>query len=673
MRKYKDDGSGVMPLSDIVSPGDFPLLNAVKSYRGLPALGERELSSLCREIRDLIIKVTLKNGGHLGGSLGAVELCVALLRSFNPERDKIIFDVGHQTYAYKILTDRLDRFHTLRTKDGISGFPRRRESKFDVFDVGHSSTSISAALGFAKARDLMGQGHEVVAVIGDGALLNGLSLEALNNIASCGTKLTVVLNDNKMSISPRVGGMAEHLAKLSVSAPYRRLKQFVKNQCRAMSSGNTMEGKLERVKTKLKSLLLPTNMFEAMDISYWGPFDGHDVVEMEEIFELSKQYPNPLLIHVITQKGKGCAEAEERPSAFHGVSSGTVIGGGEKVCSRKTARADWSQAVSDTLIKLAERDGRIMACTAAMTDGTRLGGFKEKFPDRFFDVGIAEGHMLTYAAGLAAGGMRPVACIYSTFLQRAMDQLIHDICMQGYPVLIAVDRAGLTGEDGETHQGLLDMAWGRAVPKITICAPRDRVDLEFMMSGWLERNIPVMIRYPKGAAANSVSREAGPVAAFPWGRAEILRDGAGLCLVGIGSTVETMLEAADECRRRGMPDPTVADLRFAAPPDWATIDRLLASHSLLVAAEDGYMDGGVGESIAARASMTGCPCRVVHLGVAGEYVPHASRDEQLLDNGLTVTGIMEVIEDLYGSLDLKKYCGSENDDERTKDFDAAAS
>jgi 1-deoxy-D-xylulose-5-phosphate synthase len=672
MEKDKDAGSGAMS-RNIASLGGFPLLGAVKSYRGLSALGERELSQLCKEIRDLIIKVTLKNGGHLGGSLGAVELCVALLRSFNPERDKIIFDVGHQTYAYKILTDRLDQFQTLRTKGGISGFPRRSESKFDVFDVGHSSTSISAALGFAKARDLIGQGHEVVAVIGDGALLNGLSLEALNNIASCGTKLTVVLNDNKMSISPRVGGMAEHLAKLSVSVPYRRLKQFVKNQCRAMARGNTMEGKLERIKTKLKSLLLPTNMFEAMDISYWGPFNGHDVLEMEEIFELSKQYPSPLLIHVITQKGKGCAEAEESPSMFHGVSSGTVIGGGGETCSRKLARADWSQAVSDTLIKLAERDRRIIACTAAMTDGTRLGGFKEKFPDRFFDVGIAEGHMLTYAAGLAAGGMRPVACIYSTFLQRAMDQLIHDICMQGYPVLVAVDRAGLTGEDGETHQGLLDMAWSRAIPKITICAPRDRVDLEFMMSGWLERSIPVMIRYPKGTASNAVVRETGLPSASPWGRAEILRDGVGLCLVGIGGTVETMLEVADECSRKGMPDPTVADLRFVAPLDWATVDRLLASHSLLVVAEDGYADGGVGESIAARASMTGSFCRVLHLGVAGEYIPHASRSEQLLDNGLTAAGIMEFIDDLYGSLDWKKYDGSENDVERTKDFDAAAS
>ena len=619
------------------------LLQSIRNYKGLSILGADEIDQLCCEIRDLIIKVTLKNGGHLGGSLGAVELCVAMLRAFNPESDKIIFDVGHQSYAYKILTDRLERFHTLRTKGGISGFPRRLESRFDAFDVGHSSTSISAALGFAKARDLMGQNHEVVALIGDGALLNGLALEALNNVASCGSKVTIILNDNKMSISPRVGGMAEHLAKLSVSTPYVKLKQFVKNQCRAMTSdGASVEKGLDSVKTKLKSLLLPTNIFEAMNISYWGPFDGHRVKELEEIFELSKQYPTPLLIHVITQKGRGCTEAEESPAIFHGVGSGTVIGasGGEK----PKAPDDWSQAVADSLVQLAAHDDRVVACTAAMEEGTRLQSFNDAYPERFFDVGIAEGHMLTYAAGLAAGGLRPAVCIYSTFLQRAMDNLIHDICMQGHPVLIAVDRAGLTGEDGETHQGLLDIAWGKSIPGLVIGAPRDRRDLEFMMSEWLVRNTPLMIRYPKGSAPAGVARR-GSVA--PWGRAEVLRAGETLCLVGVGSTVAMMLQASEECAERGLFDPSVVDLRFVSPLDWELLDSMLASNLVMIVAEDGYRCGGVGEAIAARAASQGYSCRVMYMGVSDEYIAHASRGEQLNEQGLSAAGIISAIEKLH--------------------------
>ncbi|MDR1471006.1 MAG: 1-deoxy-D-xylulose-5-phosphate synthase [Synergistaceae bacterium] len=631
-----------------------PLLQSIRNYKGLALLGADEIDVLCGEIRDLILDVTLRNGGHLGGSLGAVELCVALLSSFNPERDKIVFDVGHQTYAYKILTDRLDKFHTLRKKGGISGFPRRSESAFDAFDAGHSSTSISAALGFAKARDLRGQGHEVVAVIGDGALLNGLAFEGLNNISSCDTKLTVVLNDNKMSISPRVGGMAEHLAKLSVSAPYNWLKRFIKEQCRAMAGGRRVENKLDRMKTKLKSLLLPTNMFEEMDISYWGPFDGHNVREMREIFELSKLYQKPLLIHVVTQKGRGCAEAEAMPSAFHGVGSGTVIrkesgGRGADAAAVKIPPADWSGAVSDNISRLAELDGRVVACTAAMEEGTRLQDFRRRFPERFFDVGIAEGHMLTYAAGLAAGGMRPVACIYSTFLQRAMDQVVHDIGMQNLPVLISVDRAGLNGEDGETHQGLLDMAWCRAVPGLTICAPRDMEDLAFMMSGWLERDIPMMIRYPKGAAPRSVSHGTGVPA--PWGRAEILRHGSDICLIGIGATLPIMLEAAVKREEMNMPALTVVDLRFASPIDWETLDGVMSSHSTAIVAEDGYMAGGLGEAIAARAASFRYPCAVQAVGVGARYVPHATRAEQLSEQGLTPEGVLSAIESAYEGFD----------------------
>jgi 1-deoxy-D-xylulose-5-phosphate synthase len=432
---------------------------------------------------------------------------------------------------------------------------------------------------------------------------------------------------------------------LSVSAPYKRLKQFVKDQCRSLERSRIIEQKLATWKTKLKSLLLPPNVFEDMGMSYWGPFNGHETRELEEIFELSKRYPKPLLIHVITKKGKGCAEAEEHPALFHGIGSGTVIGR-ENETANAPVGCDWSRAVSKKIESMARTDGRVVALTAAMEEGTRLGDFKKMFPDRYFDVGIAEGHMLTYAAGLAAGGMKPAVCIYSTFLQRAMDQLLHDICLQKMPVLLAVDRAGLNGEDGETHQGLLDMAWGRSIPGLVVCAPRDRVDLDFMMSGWLERDIPVMIRYPKGAVTESVSRGSNKTA--PWGKAEILRQGQDACVMCIGAAVKPALSAADACEKEGLPVPTVADIRFASPIDWDVIDGLLSSHSFVLTAEDGYVLGGVGEAIAARAAGGGFPCVVRTAGVDAAYIAHATRDEQLEEQGLTGPGIAAVLEDFYG-------------------------
>lgn len=611
------------------------LLDIIKNYRGLSALTDDEVVSLCAEIRSMIIDVTLKNGGHLGGSLGAVELCVSLLRVFDPSNDRIIFDVGHQAYAYKILTDRLDRFHTLRQRGGISGFPRRAESEFDAFDTGHSSTSISAALGFARARDLLGEDRNVVAVIGDGALLNGLAFEALNNVASCGSKITIILNDNKMSISQRIGGMASHLARLAVSAPYTNFKKFVKERLDADVSGERYLRGLRKLRSKLKSIVHPANIFEEMDISYWGPFDGHDCRSMREILDMSKKYQKPLLIHFITQKGKGCADAEASPSQFHGVGSGTVIGPASKL-RPAAVPDDWSRAAAEQAEKLAASDRRVVAITAAMEEGTRLSNFKARFPNRMFDVGIAEGHMVTYAAGLAAGGMRPIAFVYSTFLQRAFDQLIHDAAMQEHPVLISVDRAGLTGEDGETHQGLLDIAWARAIPGLTVAVPRDRVDLDFMMSSWLARGVPMLIRYPKGRAPAEIARD-GSVA--EWGKAEVLRSGSDVCLIGVGSTVDACLRAAEMIDA----STSVVDLRFVSPMDLDRVDEVLRSHRLVVTAEDAYVSCGAGEAIAARAASIGAACRVLNVGVPRIYVPHASRAQQLESCGLTPEGIASLV------------------------------
>lgn len=615
------------------------LLAKVKNFRGLRGLQPGEVASLCSELREKIIEVTLKNGGHLSSSLGAVDLIVALLRTYNPDSDKLIFDVGHQAYAYKILTGRMEAFDTLRTKGGLAGFPRMSESPYDFFTVGHSSTSISAAIGYAKARDLKKERHEVVAVIGDGALLNGEAFEALNYMGHAGTKVLIILNDNTMSISKCVGGMAGHLARLAVNPSYRRLKEFIKQQCRAVNSGDTIESRLSRIKSKLKNLLLPTNIFEEMGISYWGPFDGHNVSEMEEVFELAKMYDKPLLIHVITKKGKGSVSAELNPDLYHGVAPNFQAGHEE----RAPGALSWSEAFSTAAERLAVSDGRITISTAAMMDGTKLKKFAARFPSRFFDVGIAEGHMMTYAAGLAAGGMRPVVCVYSTFLQRAADQIMHDVCLPKLPILIGVDRAGFVGEDGETHQGLFDIAWLRNIPQLTMAAPRDAADLDFLVGGWLERNIPMAIRYPRGFAKKSIPPQNGERKPAEWGRLEILQKGKGVCLIGLGSTVPLMLEAAGQIKLEQDLSATVVDLRFIKPLDLEALNRLIRTHKLIITAEEGVLSGGVGEAIAAYANEIKNGCRVIALGAPDQYISHATRMEQWEDCGLTARAIAKLV------------------------------
>lgn len=607
------------------------LLESVRDFKGLRGLSSAELRTLCAELREKITSVTLKNGGHLASSLGAVELTVALLRFYDPDCDKIIFDVGHQSYAYKILTKRLDAFDTLRTKDGIAGFPRMGESRYDFFTTGHSSTSISAAMGYAKARDLRGEKHEVVAVIGDGAMINGVSFEALNCVESTDSKVIIVLNDNKMSISPRIGGMAGHLARLAVNPTYRKFKDFVKEQCRSVRRGSEIEEAIGRVKQKLKSLLLPTNVFEELDISYWGPFDGHNIEEMEEAFNLAKHYDKSLLIHVITKKGKGCREAEEHPAFFHGIGPGTALDASDN--PKSGSAPGWSCVMADALLKAAQSDPRVAVCTAAMADGTKLKKFANTFPDRFFDVGIAEEHLVIFAAGMAAGGMRPAVCIYSTFLQRAMDQVMHDICLSKLPVLLGIDRAGFVGEDGETHHGLLDISWLRTLPDMTLAAPRDAVELEYLVKGWLERGIPMAVRYPRGAAKLSISTSGEPRTLAEWGRIEVLKRGAGTCLIGMGSTVELMLRAAE--LMEGGAAPTVVDLRFLKPIDFDGLAPILSTHKIIITAEEGFISGGAGATIAQYANEQGLAGRVVALGAPDRYVSHATRAEQWAECGMT--------------------------------------
>lgn len=620
------------------------ILGSAKDFSGLKGLTYSELNKLSCEIREMILNVTLKNGGHLASSLGTVELTIALLKAFDPDRDKIIFDVGHQSYAYKILTGRLDRFNTLRTKGGIAGFPRMDESPYDFFTTGHSSTSISAAMGYAKARDISRQKHEVIAVIGDGALLNGVSFEALNCVESAKTKIIIVLNDNKMSINPRIGGMAGHLARLSVNPTYLKVKDFIKDQCHTLKRGDALEDTLKKIKTKLKSLLLPTNIFEELGISYWGPFDGHNIEEMEEVFRLARHYKEPVLIHVLTKKGKGCCETENNSQFFHGIGPNTALDAAQN--HKQPALPSWSVVMSETLTDAAYNDPRLTVCTAAMTDGTKLNGFSEKFPERFFDVGIAEEHMLTFAAGMAAGGMKPAVCIYSTFLQRAMDQLMHDICLPKLPVLIGIDRAGLVGEDGETHHGLLDVSWLRALPGITIAAPRDAADLKFFIKGWLERGVPVAVRYPRGKAPQVIMPEGKPER-IPagWGKLELISAGKDICLIGIGSTVELMMKTAEKLRSDEGMTPTIADLRFIKPLDMDGISEILEQHSIVVTAEENFLNGGPGQAISDHACNNHPNCRVINIGVPDRYIPHATRAEQWTECGLTPKSIISAIKD----------------------------
>lgn len=610
------------------------ILEILKDYTELRDLSREDISALAGELRERITSVVLKNGGHLASSLGAVELILSLLRSFDPAEDRILFDVGHQAYAYKLLTGRLDRFDTLRQWGGVSGFPRKRESSFDHFDAGHSSTSLSAALGFAKARDVLGKKHHVVAVIGDASLLNGLAFEALNYTRESRTKVIYVLNDNTMSISPRVGGMATHLARLSSSSAYNWLKKAIKDSCASLPRGQALENVLGKMKDHIKTIVKPVNIFDEMDINYWGPFDGHNTEELENVFELAKKYDRPVLLHVVTVKGKGSEEAEKDPTAFHGVSPARP----KEPC--ETGRKSWSEIAAGIVLGMAEKDSRIVCLTAAMKCGSRLDEFASRFPDRFFDVGIAEGHMVTMAAGMAAGGLKPVVFVYSTFLQRAMDQVVHDVCMQNLPVTFAVDRAGLVGEDGETHQGLFDIPWSRPVPNLVMTAPRDEEALRslFLFAGKHEG--PVMIRFPRGTAVpclkkgNSLVTPPAPDMLKP----EILETGSEWALIGYGKTVELMLRARETARSRGIsPLPGVVDLRCLKPLPEHDLQKILASHSFVVVAEDGYSAGGAGEAIAALARGMGerNTAVVSVTGVPDIFVPQGTIREQEEYCGLT--------------------------------------
>ncbi len=612
------------------------LLESINEPGDLKKCSVQELERIAAEIRRLIVSVIAQRGGHLASSLGVVELTLALYSVFNLPEDRVIWDVGHQSYAHKIITGRREQFKQIRSFGGICGFPRRDESIYDVFNVGHSSTSLSAALGIARARDLKQQTNHVIAVIGDGALTGGMAFEALNYAGVANTDLIVVLNDNELSINENVGGLPSYLARLRTDPKYSRLKEDLEHVLgRIPHIGKTMVRSAERIKDSVKYLLVPGILFEELGFTYLGPINGHNILQLQALFRQSKTIKGPVLIHTVTTKGKGYKPAEEAPQKFHGVGKFDPQTGR---FPPKRNPFTYSQLFSATLHQLAAEDASIIALTAAMTAGTGLESFAAKWPQRFIDVGIAEQNAVTMAAGLAAEGFKPVVAIYSTFLQRAYDQILHDVCLQGLPVLFAVDRAGLVGEDGETHNGLFDVAYLRHQPGITLMAPGSGTELTAMLKLALTLDSPSAIRYPRGPAAEPLPPEPCELA---YGRGKVLKEGHDLLILAMGSMVQAALEAHESLLKAGI-KACVLNPRFIVPLDDELICGRAKQCKNILTVEEGVTRGGFGSAVLELFAEKGlADLRVKLMGVDDPCTGHGSRDQILESAGLTAGSIVQ--------------------------------
>jgi 1-deoxy-D-xylulose-5-phosphate synthase len=622
------------------------LLPLVKKPKDVAGLSREELQTLAAELRRVIIEQVSASGGHLAPSLGVVELTLALCRVFDLERDKLVWDVGHQAYAYKLLTGRLDRFHSLRKLGGLSGFPRRAESPFDHFGVGHSSTSISAALGMALARDLAGQKHEVVAVIGDGSLTAGLAFEALNQAGDMERKLVVVLNDNEMSISKNVGALSRFLSR-KLSAPFltrfkREVEAFLKQ---IPKIGEDLALFARRSEDAFKSFMTPGMLFEALRFTYVGPIDGHNVDLLCDVLAQTKRMDRPVLVHVLTRKGKGYEPAETNPTYFHGV-GGFEPETGMAIKHGPALFATYTEVFGSTLCALAEKDKKIVAITAAMPEGTGTDCFRLRFPERFVDVGICEQHAVTFAAGLATQGFKPAVAIYSTFLQRAYDQVVHDVCLQNLNVKFFLDRAGLVGEDGATHHGAFDLSYLRHVPNIVLMAPKDEDELARMMATAFALDGPVAVRYPRGMGAGAPVDPA--LKPLPLGQAEMLREGKDAAIIAIGSRVLPALEAAQELEQAGVGAVAVCNARFIKPLPAEQILSLARRHKKLLVVEENALAGGFGaavlELLADNDLLAGRLVR--RLGLPDAFVEHGSQKELRELTGIDKSGIKKALAEL---------------------------
>ena len=611
------------------------ILEMIQKENDIKNLEEGQLKELAEEIRQFLIEKISRTGGHLASNLGVVELTMALHLTLDFPEDKLIWDVGHQSYTHKLLTGRRDGFDDLRKYGGMSGFPKRKESACDAFDTGHSSTSISAGLGYVAARELLGEKHSVVSVIGDGALTGGMAYEALNNASRLKSNFIIVLNDNNMSISENVGGMSKYLNGLRTAQAYTDLKKGVEDTLKRIPGrGDRIVSQLRQTKSGIKQLFVPGMFFEDMDITYLGPVDGHDMRKLTKVLSEAKRVDHAVLVHVITKKGKGYAPAEENPARFHGLGP-YDIETGEPTAADTTDT--YTQVFSKVLVDIAKRDEKVAAITAAMADGTGLSAFARRFPQRFFDVGIAEEHAMTFAAGLAAGGMKPVFAVYSSFLQRAYDQTLHDVCLQDLPVVLAVDRAGLVGSDGETHQGVFDLSFLSTIPNMTVISPKNRWELADMLRFAFDFGHPVAIRYPRGAAYEGMKKFRAPI---EYGKGEVLYEEEDIAVIFVGH----MAELAD-CVRRGIKDTgyscSLVNARFVKPLDTVLLEELAKDHRLFLTIEENVLTGGFGEQVMDYVSRAGLDVHVRNIGISDEYVEHGNVEVLRKEVGLDKEAIVK--------------------------------
>ena len=612
------------------------LLDRINAVNDIKKIDPEDYPALAEEIRQFLIGHISKTGGHLGSNLGTVELTMALHLSFQLPEDKIIWDVGHQSYTHKLLTGRKDQFDNLRKFGGMSGFPKRKESSCDSFDTGHSSTSISAGLGLVKARDIQGQKNSVISVIGDGSLTGGMAYEALNNAAKLETNFIIVLNDNNMSISENVGGISKYLNNIRTANAYLDIKEGVYNTLKDIPRGDRIVEGIRKAKSGFKQLVVPGMFFEDMGITYLGPVDGHNIPAMLRMFQEAKRVRNTVIVNVITQKGKGFEPAERHPARFHGAEPFDTETG---IPLNPRTTANYTDIFSTVMCKLGARNEKVVAITAAMPDGTGLKRFRNMYPDRFFDVGIAEEHAVTFAAGLAVGGLKPVVAIYSSFLQRAYDQIIHDVCIQNLPVVFAVDRAGIVGSDGETHQGIFDLSYLSSIPNMHVMAPKNKWELSDMMKYALSLNAPVAIRYPRGEAYAGLKEFRAPIESF---HAEAIYLEKDVCLLAVGSMVKTAEEVRRLIREAGY-GCSLINARFVKPIDEKAVEYAKKHHGITAAMEENVASGGYGERVREYFDTLPGEGELLNFAIPDEYVEHGNVDLLKKEIGIDAESIAGAI------------------------------
>ncbi len=620
-----------MFLEQITGPNDIKKIN------------KKDYKALAEEIRQFLIGKISVSGGHLGSNLGTVELTMALHLSLDLPKDKIIWDVGHQSYTHKILTGRKEGFDNLRKYGGMSGFPKRAESDCDCFDTGHSSTSISAGLGLVKARELKGEDNTIVSVIGDGSLTGGMAYEALNNASRIDSNFIIILNDNNMSISENVGGMSKYLNTIRTADGYISLRDNIYNAMLNKRYGDAVIGAVRRTKNVFKQMVIPGMYFEDMGITYLGPVDGHDINAMLRVMKEAKRVNKTVIVHVLTQKGRGFEPAIRHPARFHGTDPFDIETG---LPAKKKEKPNYTDIFSTVMVKLGARNDKVVAITAAMPDGTGLKRFHNVYPDRFFDVGIAEQHAVTFAAGLAAGGMVPIVAVYSSFLQRAYDQILHDVCIQNLHVVVAIDRAGLVGSDGETHQGIFDLSYLSSIPGMTIMAPKNKWELSDMMKYAVKYTGPVAVRYPRGQAYDGLQEHRDPIAL---GKSEIIYEESDIALFAVGSMVATAEKVRDALKAKGF-NVSLINARFVKPIDEDMVDRLASNHSLVVTMEENVLSGGFGEKVIDHVVEKELDLNVLPIAIPDEYVEHGNVDLLKKEIGIDADSIVDKVTDEWNKM-----------------------